>query len=111
MDAYRELLDPNVIGYPPSKWPEPGPFVGRDVLLAQFLRQRDAFNIDSAELIGEFIDDDDRVVVRFMWRGSGGGPESNMEMSGIYTMRNGKNVAQQFFWDHGEALQAAGLSE
>jgi hypothetical protein len=34
-----------------------------------------------------------------------------MERTAIYTVRNGKVREAEFFWDHDEALEAAGLSE
>ena len=36
---------------------------------------------------------------------------SNMEMTSVYTVRKGRIVYQEFFWDHAEALEAVGLSE
>jgi len=53
----------------------------------------------------------DRVTVRFIWHGTGHGPEMTMEMTGVYTFRDGLIVAQDFYWDHAEALEAAGLRE
>ncbi len=111
MDAYRELLDPDVVVNAPPEWPEQGPFVGREAVLGQFLRLRDAWDSDTAEPIGDFLDAADRVVGRFAYHGSGHGPEVNTELSCIYTVRNGKNVGQEFFWDHDQALEAAGLRE
>jgi ketosteroid isomerase-like protein len=35
----------------------------------------------------------------------------NMEMTNVFMVRNGRIVYQEFFWDHTEALEAAGLSE
>jgi hypothetical protein len=35
----------------------------------------------------------------------------NMEMTGVYTMRKGKFLVIEHFWDHAEALEAVGLSE
>jgi hypothetical protein len=32
-------------------------------------------------------------------------------MTGVYTVRKGKIVFLEFFWDHAEALEAVGLSE
>ena len=54
---------------------------------------------------------DDRVVVRYLWRGTGHGPESNMEFTSVSTVREGKIFYAEFFWDHAEALDAVGLSE
>jgi ketosteroid isomerase-like protein len=111
MEATRELYDPDVIMRNPEGWPEPGPVVGREAVMRQIERLREPWNADAVEPIGDFIDAGDRVVVRFSWRGVGQGPESNMEFTGIYTVRNGRIFGLEFFWDHAEALKALGLSE
>jgi hypothetical protein len=51
-----------------------------------------------------------RVVVRFIWRGAGYGPEANLEMTTVVMVRKGKIVYQEFFWDHTEVLETPGLS-
>jgi ketosteroid isomerase-like protein len=66
---------------------------------------------DAAEPIGDFTHVGDRVVARLVWRGRGRGPESSMETTCVYTLRKRKITAFEFFWDHAEALEAAGLSE
>ena len=111
MDAYGELLDPDVIIRVPEGWPEPGPFVGREAVLREFKQARDAWAVDAADVISDFVDFGDRVVTRFIWRGKGYGPEASIELSCLYTVRNGKHMAFEFFWDHMEALEHAGLSE
>ena len=111
MDAYGELLDPDVIIRVPEGWPEPGPFVGREAVLREFKQARDAWAVDAAEMISDFVDVGDRVVMRFIWRGKGYGPEASIELSCLYTIRNGKHMAFEFFWDHMEALEHTGLEE
>jgi ketosteroid isomerase-like protein len=49
--------------------------------------------------------------VRYIWRGAGHGPDLNMEVTLVFTMRKGRVVCQEFFWDHAKALEAAGLRE
>jgi hypothetical protein len=44
-------------------------------------------------------------------RGGGHGPELKMELTGVYTVREGKVTVNEFFWDHSEALKAVGLAE
>ena len=34
-----------------------------------------------------------------------------MEVTSVLTVRKGKIVYQEFFWDHAEALETLGLSE
>jgi len=79
--------------------------------MRQYLLMRNTWDADAAELLSDFIDAADRVVVRVDWRGAGHGPESNLELTGVYTVRNGKIRTIEFFWDHAEALEAVGLSE
>ena len=111
MDAIREQYDPDVIAWAPEGWPEPGPFVGREAVMREWEQLRDTWDADAFELITDFIGAADRVVVRFIWRGAGHGPEANMELTGVYTVRNGKIRTAEFFWDHAEALEVLGLSE
>ena len=49
--------------------------------------------------------------MRFIWRGAGHGPEANIEATNVFTVRKGRIVYQEFFWDHAEALETLGLSE
>jgi ketosteroid isomerase-like protein len=111
MDAWASFLAPDVIWRLPQDWPEPGPYAGREAVLRQAQQGREAWNADAAEPISDFIHAADRVVVRFVWRGQGHGPESNMQLTCVYTVRKGKVIAFEFFWDHAEALEALGLSE
>jgi uncharacterized protein len=111
MDTVREGHDPDVIMRAPQGWPEPGPFVGRDAVMRQWEQMRETWAADNLGVIGDFIDADDRVVVRQVWRGVGHGPESQVESTGVYTVRRGRVVHLEFFWDHAEALEAVGLSE
>jgi ketosteroid isomerase-like protein len=111
MDAFRDLYDPEVIMRPPEGWPEPGPFVGREAVMREWEHVRDAWAADVVEPISDFIDTADRVVVRHAWRGAGQGPEMNLEITNVLTVRKGRISYQEFFRDHAQALEAAGLSE
>jgi ketosteroid isomerase-like protein len=46
-----------------------------------------------------------------MWSGVGHGPDLNMEMTVVFTLRKGKIFLLEQFWDHSEALEAVGLLE
>jgi ketosteroid isomerase-like protein len=111
MDAIREQYDPDVIAWAPEGWPEPGPFVGREAVMREWEYLRETWDADALELISNFIHVADRVAVRFINRAAGHGPEFANEVTGVYTVRNGKIRTAEFFWDHAEALEAAGLSE
>ena len=51
------------------------------------------------------------MVVRWVWHGAGPGPEANIEMTAVYTVRKRRVFYVEHFWGHAEALEAAGLSE
>jgi ketosteroid isomerase-like protein len=111
MDAWRDLFAPDGIMRNPEGWPEPGPQVGREAVM-RFLQQlRDTWDADDLEVISDYTDIGDRVAVRFIWHGAGSGPDADLEMTGIYTVRKGKIVFLEFFWDHAEALEAVGVTE
>jgi ketosteroid isomerase-like protein len=111
MGAVRELLAPDVVLRMPEDWPEPGPFVGRDAVMRQGDQMRETWDADSAEPISEFIDFADHVVVRFIWRTAGRGPEANIEFTIIYTVRKGNISLMEYFMEHAEALEVVGLPE
>jgi ketosteroid isomerase-like protein len=110
-DLAPELYDPDVIVRNDEGWPEQGPFVGREAVMRQFEQLRGTWDADAFELISDFTDIGDRVAVRFIWRGAGSGPNLNLELTGVYTVRKGRVLGIEFFWDHAEALEAVGLSE
>jgi ketosteroid isomerase-like protein len=111
MDALREQYDSNIVVRYAQGWPEGSePIMGREAVVRQWEQQREAFDSDTLEPI-DFIDVGDRVVVRQIWRAVGRGPDLNMEVSTVTTLRNGKTILLEFFWDHAEALEALGLSE
>ena len=111
MDAFRELHDPDVIWAALEGWPEAETLVGREACMSQYERLRAAFDVDTGEPITDFIAAGDRVVVRLIWRGAGQGPDMNMELTSVLTLRKGKIFIIENFWDHAEALEAVGLSE
>jgi ketosteroid isomerase-like protein len=111
MDAVRELYDPDVILLALDDWPEVGPWVGRETVMRRWEQQRETFDADDLKLINHSIDVGDRVAVRFIWRATGRGPETNMDMSQVATVRKGRIFAQEFFWDYAEALKTLWLSE
>jgi|SRR5215216_5585424 len=111
MDAIRAGLDPGVILRPPEGWPEPGPYVGPEAVMRQWAQVRETLDGDTLELVSDFLDVGDRVAVRGIWRGAGHGPEASVEMTYVFTVRNGRVLAIEEFWDHAEALEVLGVQE
>jgi ketosteroid isomerase-like protein len=111
MEGVHELYDPEAVMEATPDWPEPGPFVGRDAVMQQFSQARAAFDSDSVEFLSDLVAVGDRVIVRLAWHGFGRGPQSDMEWTNIFAIREGKIIRVDYFWDHAEALEAVGLRE
>ena len=108
--ALAELYHPHTVAWAPEGWPEPGPFYSRDAVMRQFEQMKGTFDLEALE-ITSLRDVGDRVVVRWIWRGSGHGPELQQEMASVYTIRKGRILATEFFWEFADALEAVGLRE
>jgi ketosteroid isomerase-like protein len=111
MDAFGEIFDPHVVMRMAEGWPEPGPFLGREAVLREVDQLRETWDADALRVTGDFIDVGDRVVVRLIWRAVGHGPQADMDFSGVYTLRHGRVIAIDQFWEHEQALKAVGLEE
>jgi ketosteroid isomerase-like protein len=112
MDAFRELLDPDVMIVGGLEgWPETGPVVGRDAVMGYFEQLRGTFDSDWQELISDPIGMGDRVAGRSVWHGVGHGPELKQESTVVSTVRKRRVLYVEFFWDHAKALETLGLSE
>jgi ketosteroid isomerase-like protein len=64
MDGVRDLHDPEVIVRSAKEWPEPGPYVGREAAMREFEQNRETWDSDRLEPIGDFVDAGDRVLMR-----------------------------------------------
>jgi ketosteroid isomerase-like protein len=106
-EAYAE----DVVTWPPTGWPEAGPFLGRETVVGQWERMRDSWDDDEVDMLAEYTDAADRVAVRMIWRRRGHGPEQEAEATGVFTIRDGKIRVAEFFWHHAEALETVGLSK
>ena len=111
MDAVREMHDPDVILRTVADWPEQGPYLDREAVMRFYEQLRDTWDTDTLEASSDFLHPADRVVVRLTLHGVGHGPRADLEYTVIYSVRKRKIREIEFFQDHDEALEAAGLSE
>jgi uncharacterized protein len=111
LDALRDLFHPDAVLRSPGGWPEQGPYVGLEAVMRGFKQLREAWDTVSHEPVTDFIDIGDRVVVRSTLRGIGRGPEFHQESTLVFTLRKGRVLGLEFFWEHAEALKAVGLEE
>jgi len=110
-DTLRTLTDPNVTLRPAKGFVESGPFLGREAVLRWRQELRIIWPDAAPEPMSDFIDIGDRVVVRLRFRGASHGPEMNLEYSEVWTFQDGMVIEVEMFFDHEQALQAAGLEE
>jgi len=114
-DTRHDLAAPELVVDFSRRLVEPVVVRGRDEALASFLSQaREAWDDWPVWEPQELIDADDKVVafIRTAARGKGSGVEVEAYVWNLWTIRDGKPVAFQYFGDdRAAALEAAGLSE
>jgi ketosteroid isomerase-like protein len=110
MEGIRELVHDDAVMHHPEGWPEPGPSVGRDAVFRQFDLLRQAWRSDRLETLDRRAAGD-CVVVQQRWlaQGDHSGATSEMLLSSVARYRDGMVVEITFYWDHAEALAAAGV--
>jgi len=110
IDAFVGLWDDDVVLRAAEGWPE-RVFRGKDAVRAFYEGFAETVGRDA--LIEDLNDAGDVVVTRMRAHMTGvqSGLEGDMRFTQVTTLRNGKVVLAEFFWDHREALKAAGLSE
>jgi ketosteroid isomerase-like protein len=112
VEGLRELFHPDVVLHVPEGMPEKGPFTGADEVIDQYRRLGENFtqhHLESTEAEAP----GDRVVVTYCWtvRGDYSGVGAELRYTGIFRLRSGKITEVRYYWDHTEALEAAGRSE
>ena len=108
--AYFEYLDDDVVVRAAEGWPETAYHGKREV---QSFYEGFAETVGRGTVIEELRDAGEAVVLRARAHitGERSGVEGDMQFSQVLTFRKGKVVLAEFFWDHQETLEAAGLSE
>ena len=109
-DAAYEWLDNDVVLRAAEGWPETAYHGKREVLS---FYEGFAETVGGEGVIEDLIDAGEIVVARARahMTGERSGLEGDMQFSQVMTFRKGKVVLVEFFWDHHEALKAAGLSQ
>jgi ketosteroid isomerase-like protein len=111
LDAIVEVWDEDVVLRAAEGWPE-RVYYAKDQVRSFY--EGYAETVGRESVIEDLIDAGENIVVaRFRARLSGqeSGLEGDMRFSQVTTSRKGKTVLIEYFWDHQEALEAAGLRE
>ncbi len=108
--ANLEYLDDDVVLRAAEGWPETA-YHGKRGVLSFY--EGLAETVGGEGVIEELIDTGEIVVARARAHltGERSGVEGDMQFSQVVTFRKGKVILIEFFWDHEEALEVAGLSE
>jgi ketosteroid isomerase-like protein len=115
-EAYLDFFAEDVEARPDaSRFTEAKPFRGREEF-RRFLAESDEDwegGASSGEIREVFPVGDDRVVTLADWggRGRASGIDLRSSLTSISTIRDGRIVKIEWFFDHAEALEAVGLSE
>ena len=110
LDAFMGLIDEEVVIRAAEGWPEPV-FYGKDSARTFFEGLVESIGHNS--VIEEVTGAGQVVVIRVRTSVTGGqsGIETEIRSSQVITLRKGRAVLLEYFWDHQEALEAAGLLE
>jgi ketosteroid isomerase-like protein len=110
LDAASEFWDDDVVLRMAEGWPE-RVFYGKDEVRSFWKGYAETMGHDS--VIEELTDAGGSVVLRTRAHVSGdqSGIEGDLVSTLVVTVRKGKAVLMEFFWDHQEALEAVGLRE
>jgi ketosteroid isomerase-like protein len=111
-EALGTLLDPQAVAYAPAGWPEAGPFAGRDVIVRQLAGLNEGLS-DTTIALEEISAQGDWVIARHRTRARGdrSGVEGEFQNSVAFRVPADTIVEARFFWDHADALRAAGIEK
>jgi GNAT superfamily N-acetyltransferase/ketosteroid isomerase-like protein len=109
-DGFAELLRPDVTTSGVEGWPEPGPFHGRDAVLAQFRRIVADFEAQRFSDFEAAFEDGDWSVLSYRWhvRGVGSQVETHFDFAVAVRVNDGHLAEMHFRRTRSGALAAAG---
>jgi ketosteroid isomerase-like protein len=110
LNAFMDLFAEDAVLRADENWPE-RVYYGKDAVRSFHEGLVETIGRDA--VIEDLIDAGDRVVMRARshWTGEQSGIETDVQFTQVLTFRKGKVVLDEYFWDHQEALEAAGLTE
>ncbi len=112
-DTFASLFDIDAVVITDPSWMEAGPFEGQAAIGKWYEGLRESWEERNAIVIVELLEVGDNVVARVDWevRGRSSGIDTILDATCVNRIDGGKIVRQQWYFDHGKALEAAGLPE
>src|SRR6478735_628202 len=107
-----EFVDPEVVWRTSVEDPDAAVHRGRDALSRYVDKWMESFDGLTAHA-EEYLDAGDRVLVWTRWtgRGRGSGVPADWHLAIVYTLRDGRIVRGDEYFDRADALKAVGLEE
>jgi ketosteroid isomerase-like protein len=112
LDRMAELYHEDAIVVEPEGWPETGRFVGKEAVMRNYAQIQEDW--DSQEITVESTESrGDIVITKHIWhaQGKGSGVTTQLNLTGVHRIRDGKIAEARFYRDHERALRAWGLRE
>jgi ketosteroid isomerase-like protein len=111
-EGFSKLLHPDVVATVLG-WPEPGPFVGRDALVAQLEGLGIEFDGQRYSEIEVVADRDGWIVLTYVWsvRGAHSGVDVDVDVAVAFRVNDEQLVEVHWRGTRDEAFAAAGLLE
>ena len=111
-ESALRFFDPGVVFEEPPEQPSPTVVEGRDAAIEIFRQFDEAWEEHRSEPEEVRLIDDERVLLLSVEHFKGrDGLEISQPGASIFTLRDGKIVRLQSFWERETALKAVGLSE
>jgi ketosteroid isomerase-like protein len=113
VDAYVEFFAEDVEVFPDVSLPEAKPFRGREQFRRFVAEVAEGWEGSATGDIQEIFSAGERVIARADWGGKGrtSGIDLRSNLTSVCTFRDGKITRIEYFFNHAEALEAAGLRE
>ena len=113
VDAYVEFFAEDVEVFPDVSLPEAKPFRGREQFRRFVAEVAEGWEGSATADIQEIFSVGERVMARADWGGKGrtSGIDLRSNLTSVCTLRDGQITRIEYFFNHADALEAAGLSE
>jgi ketosteroid isomerase-like protein len=113
LDAVVDFWAPDIEAFPDDSFPESSPLHGRNQYRRWLEEINDAWTGARQQTVEAYAVGPHRVLHRGEWGGEGAtsGIEALSSVTSIFTIRDGQIARVEYYFDHDQALKAAGLAE
>jgi ketosteroid isomerase-like protein len=111
MDAFIDLYAADAEMTPPRSWVETATIEGQPAIRRFFESLKEAWEGEDTAILHELVDSGEQVLSRMEWqvRGRTSGIATQLTITNVSTIADGRIVRQAHYLDHAEALEAVGM--